>query len=154
MARIDTGLATTEQLQPGKRLPVVINGEKKYVETDDLVLTGAEKEQLSSTKVDAERQKLIQNMVRLVYDNAAAFIFETLQGVMPKRIWDSDDNKAHDTWLNQNGFETLQDGLTTVVRMKVDGNMRAVRTLVAHVDPEYEKEVELWVRKEMEASVA
>lgn len=153
MARIDRISAPTQVTIPSKPIEIVLDGQLAKVDPHDLVLSGAEKEELTHNRAKCADQSTIEKLVKLVYDNAAAFIFDTLLNIMPKAVIQSTDNASQAAWLDKQGFESVQDGLTTVVRMKVDGNMRVVRTMKARIEAQYESDVETWIRRQNAAVV-
>lgn len=145
MARSDATMTVT---LPNEPIPVTIGGEQKYVDPKDLVLSGDEKEELQHNRLESKHSADIKKLVQAVYDNAAAFIFDTLQKVTPNKVLQSEDPGVHEAWLNECGFESIQDGLSTYIRMKVEGNMKVIRSMHAHVPKEHIRDVEIWIRKE------
>lgn len=130
--------------------PVILgkmpDGSPIWTDPKDLILTGDEVQELNDNKKRDGRAGVAQQLAAKVLENAEAFVRQTIAnmfGACPR-----DSAEAWQEWLDGKGVEVIQDGLTTVVKVKGS----EVRKMRARIDQRFAEEAEKFVRR-MVASI-
>lgn len=127
--------------------PIVLgqtpDGSPIWTDPKELILTPDDVQELNHNKRREGQTGVAQQLAAKVLENAEAFVRQTIAnmfGACPR-----DSAEAWREWLDGKGVEVIQDGLTTVVKVKGS----EVRKMRARIDRRFAEETEKFVRREV-----
>lgn len=106
------------------------DGQPIWVDPKDFIQTPDEKVEQKDNMASARVQQQILQIARQVLDTAQLFIKTTLDQIIPESI---DNAVAFSEWEKVNGLQIIQDGLTTIIKVKG----KVVRTMHANVEKRF-----------------
>ena len=122
------------------------DGKPVWVDPKDMMPTEDEKLQLKENLLNAHEKAAIHKLTQVVLANAARFVQDTFYHIAPRDVVatheDGEMGKVAE-WARSVGYEVIQDGLLTVVKVKG----KVIRTLAANVGKDCADLVERRVRK-------
>lgn len=117
--------------------PIVLgkmpDGSPIWMEPKDFIPTPDEELERVSNTLACRESQLVHKMAQSVMENAGRFIEQTFlktASTLGVNAYFNDQRKGFE-WAVRAGYESIQDGLTTVVKLKG----RVVRTMTATIDP-------------------
>lgn len=127
----------TKQLADSKEVAL---GDNVWTTAGEIAMQDGDKEQLSAALRAQRHASMISKVVAAIQEKAAAFVEQTLYGLMPAKVQDDylngDQHLALD-WIRRFRWRFVQDGLTS--RVFVSG--KEVASMPAKVPPAIEGEV-------------
>lgn len=105
------------------------------MEPKDLIPTPDEERERVHNTLAARESNLVHKMASLVLENAGKFIEETFlktAGHAGVGLYYNNQDRAF-TWALKAGYESIQDGLKTIVKVKG----RVIREMTADIEPRY-----------------
>lgn len=116
--------------------PIVLgkmpDGSPIWMEPKDLIPTPEEELERVSNTLSSREANLVHKMAQSVLENAGRFVEQTFlktASTSGVNAYFNDQRKGFE-WAVRAGYESLQDGLTTVVKLKG----RVIRTMTAEID--------------------
>lgn len=136
--------------------PIVIgkmpDGSPIWVNPSDFIPTPDEElERIHNTKISRE-STLVEKLAKTVLYNAGLFIEQTFLQTASQAgidVYSGTSPEESIEWVLKAGYDTLQDGLTTVVKFK--GSV--VREMTATIDEEYSERVAQRVMSKIKESI-
>lgn len=127
------------------QIGVTPTGEPVWVDPKDLITTPDEKLELKSNMSAAKRAGVVDQMARVVLENATSFMNETFvntaheHGVNLLLYAVNGETNPEEVlkWAQKAGYSMIQDGLTSVIKVKD----RVIRQMTAEVDSRFALEV-------------
>lgn len=115
-------------------------GEPIWHDPKDMILTPDEKleqrDNMNKSRMDAAVDKIAE----VVIENAHRFISDTVLNTADNRgveLFVDMDSERFSEWMQKAGYNVVQDGLTTVIRLKD----RVIRSMTANVDVRFQEAV-------------
>lgn len=109
------------------------DGKPIWTDPKDMIQSPDEKleqrHNMNQNRFDGNVEKIVDVVLR----NAQAFVAETVIKTADStgiRLFSESSEKPIEQWMNKAGYRAIQDGLTTVVKVKD----RVIRTMTADVD--------------------
>lgn len=110
------------------------DGQPIWVDPKDFIQTPDEKQEQKDNIASARLQQQILQIAKQVIDTAQLFIKSTLDQIVPESIGNT---AAFSEWESTNGLQIIQDGLTTVIKVKG----KVARIMHANVDKRFASQV-------------
>ncbi len=120
------------------------DGEPIWIEPKDLIPTKDEEQELSANTLSGRKESLVQDLASQVIDKASRFVEQTFLKTASEtglRIWQTGDSVGAVKWAQNAGYEAIQDGLTTIVKLRG----KVIRDMYAEIDPRYRESVAMRV---------
>lgn len=112
------------------------NGEPVWLDPKDLIPTPDEELERWDKTLDSRQRGMIDKAAKLVLMEAIAFLEQTVLATASKSFvehYQSGTEKQVRDTLSHSGYEVIQDGLTTVVKLKG----KILREMTADVTPRW-----------------
>lgn len=97
------------------------DGKPIWIDVRELIPTPEESEERWANTLEGRKKTMIDKLARLVLHNAALFIEQTFFNIADKRgrdLYSDNNSRGAFEYALENGIETIQDGLTTVVKVR------------------------------------
>jgi hypothetical protein len=111
------------------------DGQPIWVDPKDFIQTPDEKLEQKDKMVSARFQTAVLKLAQEVIENSGRFLMATLENIVPESVFES--GKSLTGWIDENGFEVIQDGLTTIIKCKG----KVIRTMNANIEHQYAEAV-------------
>lgn len=117
------------------QIGVMPNGDPVWVDPKDLIQSPDEKLEQKHNTLASRHAANVDKMAVAVIQNGVAFVEETILNTTQGAVFT--DKASLMNWLNQSGYAVIQDGLTTVVKIKG----KVLRTMTATIDVRFRGDV-------------
>lgn len=106
---------------PERKIGETKDGEPIWLDLRELIASPDEREETKSKTLENRRLATIDTAAKLVLHNASLFIEETFLVIADdtgKRLYADGNAKGAFDYAVQNGVETIQDGLKTIIKVR------------------------------------
>lgn len=106
---------------PERKIGETKDGKPIWLDLRELIASPDEREETKSKTLENRRLATIDTAAKLVLHNASLFIEETFLAIADdtgKRLYADGNAKGAFDYAVQNGVETIQDGLKTIIKVR------------------------------------
>jgi hypothetical protein len=136
----------TRRLDDERRIQVgtTLGGEAIHAAVGDILLNTEEQRELSNKLALRPHLVVVRQLAEAVLHNAGCFVTQCFAQLAPADVVDDSyhGGDIFTNWMDKSGFEVLQDGITTIIKVKG----KVVNELTAKVDERFKKDVEVEIR--------